>query len=246
MRDDGFILLRQQIPLSLIDEATNALLRVGERLGGPADGLDTAWNHFKDIDRAKGGLLYNAAKLLPQIHQLAIAPGVLSALRDNGVAEPSLVDVNFRIDSYGEEKFLFDWHQDYWFSVCSPNAMVFWIPLMPVTTETGGVELISNRDTGGRIFRTAGSEVYRSYADAVRLDEPVPDAPRHTFRLERGDVLMFRFNVLHRSLPVLGEAHSRWTLQARFADLADPAFFANHYKPARVAPGEVPFLKGLN
>ena len=241
---DGFRLLRGVLPPAAVQAAQASLLEVAERLGGPSTTLDQAWTHFKLEDRSRGSLLYNAAKLLPQVHNLALAPELLAALHAQGVVQPALVDVNFRIDSQGEDRFLFGWHQDYWFSMCSPCALVAWIPLAEVNEANGGVELMSVADTGGRILKTAPGGAYASYADAVRLDEPVPAGRTHRFTLDPGDVLLFRFDVLHRSLPVASPTAARWTLQARFADLADPDFLAVGYKPAQVRPDHIPYLQG--
>ena len=241
---DGFRLLKGVLPPLALQAAQTALLEVATRLGAPSTTLDQAWTHFRLRDRRRGGLLYNAAKLLPQVHALALAPELLMALQAQGLEQPALVDVNFRIDSIGEDRFLFDWHQDYWFSMCSPRALVAWIPLAAVTEATGGVELMSLADTGGRILKTAPGGAYASYADAIRLDEPVPAVRTHRFTLNPGDVLLFRFDVLHRSLPVASPTAARWTLQARFADLADPDFLAAGYRPAQVRPGHIPYLQG--
>jgi hypothetical protein len=62
---------------------------------------------------------------------------------------PALVDINCRIDSKDEQKYLFDWHQDYWFSVCSTNSIVVWIPIVNLTPEIGGLEIIENYQTKG-------------------------------------------------------------------------------------------------
>ena len=244
MGPDGFRLLKGVLPTTSLQAARAALLEVAVRLGAPARDLDAAWTRFRRQDRARGALLYNAAKLLPEVHGLALAPERLAALKAQGLVQPVLIDVKFRIDSKGEERFLSDWRQNYWFSMCSPHALVAWVPLAPVTEATGGVESKSLRDTGGRILETAPGGAYASYADAVRLDEPIPAGPAHRFSLDLGDVLLLRFDVLHRSLPVASPDRARWTLQARFADLADPVFLAAGYKPAQVRAGHTPYLQG--
>ena len=143
--------------------------------------------------------------------------------------------MNFRIDSHGEDRFLFGWHQDYWFSICSPAAIVAWIPLTDVRRDqNGGIELIPRDASQGRILKTRAGTAYNSYADAVVLDEPVPEGPFVSLDLEAGDVLLFRFDVLHRSLPVRSAGRARWTLQVRFADLHDSAFRGENYKPGVV------------
>ncbi len=159
---------------------------------------------------------------------------------------PAIVDVNFRIDSMGEEKFLFGWHQDYWFSICSPAAIVAWIPLTAVRgDENGGVELVPRDATGGRILKTRAGMQYTSYADAVLLDEDVPDGPKVSADMDSGDVLFFRFDVLHRSLPVRTADLSRWTLQVRYADLYDDVFREEQFKPGVVTASKSAYAERI-
>jgi ectoine hydroxylase-related dioxygenase (phytanoyl-CoA dioxygenase family) len=157
---------------------------------------------------------------------------------------PSLIDINCRIDSSGEEKFLFDWHQDYWFSIASTQASVVWIPLVDVTPETGGLDVISNRATGGKIYKTAAGGQYNSYADAVVLDEPIPEQDAVVLDdVHAGDVVLFKFNLLHRSRAVTAAAHSRFTVQLRFCDFFDQEFLGHKFRPGTVKPDQIDYLK---
>jgi hypothetical protein len=60
--------------------------------------------------------------------------------------------------------------------------------------------------------------------------------------MSAGDVLFFRFDILHRSLPVLREYRSRWTVQARFADFADSEFRERCFKPPSVSASNTSYL----
>ncbi len=232
----GYAVLRGLVGHEYYSDVRRDLTELAERLSGEQrQDIDQAWNHLRATDRRAGSLLYNAAKLLPSVHRIAACDKVLGGLRTLGMGAPAIVDVNFRIDSSGEEKFLFGWHQDYWFSICSPAAIVAWIPITAVRTrENGGVEVVPRDATGGRILKTRTSDKYTSYADAVLIDEPVPEGERASFDMNAGDVLFFRFDVLHRSLPVLTEDRSRWTLQVRYADLKDEVFRQEQFKPGVV------------
>ena len=61
--------------------------------------------------------------------------------------------------------------------------------------------------------------------------------------MNAGDVLFFRFDVLHRNLPIAVENRSRWTLQIRYADLNDWEFHNGSFKPSSVSQNSTPFLK---
>jgi len=241
---DGVEMSRQLLPEIALRRARRELLHVVRIITGCDFGsLDVAWNHIRGSDRTQGSLLYGAGKLTPGIHALAGHESILRQLLHFGLQAPAIIDVNFRIDSKGEEKYLFNWHQDYWFSVSSAKAVVAWIPLMDVTPAEGGVELIPARYTRGRIFKARRGETYDSYADGAVLDEDVPAHTPVRQVMSAGDVLFFRFDILHRSLPVLSEDRSRWTVQARFADFADAEFRERCFKPASVSASNTPYLQ---
>ena len=243
---DGFHLARDAIDPLDIQAIRQELLSIGSLIDvAPTfHSLDAMWNHFKRADRSRASLLYNAFKYLPSVNRLALSERMTAQLsRVCGLRKPALVDINCRIDSFGEGKYLFGWHQDYWFSVCSTQAAVVWIPLMELDPAVGGLELISNRDTGGRILKTRAGEQYNSYADAVLLDEALPTHQTAIVdRMSAGDALFFSFNLLHRSLPVADEERSRFTVQLRFADFTDEQFLQEKYRPGAVSSAKVDYL----
>lgn len=241
---DGIEISRRLLPKSAVQRARRELLQIVRIITGrDFDSLDAAWSHIRSSDRTQGSLLYGAGKLAPGIHALAGHESILRQLSLFGSEAPAIIDVNFRIDSKGEEKYLFNWHQDYWFSVSSAKAVVAWIPLMDVTLEEGGVELIPARYTQGRIYKARRGDTYNSYADGAVLDEALPAHASIRQVMSAGDVLFFRFDVLHRSLPVQRDDKSRWTVQARFADFADSEFRERAFKPASVTAGSTPYLQ---
>lgn len=233
----GFEFLQNCISLDRINRIKTEILWLTGILGGPVDAssIDEAWNFFKGQDRRTGALIYNAFKRLPSVHSLCAEDSLIAEIRKiTGFALPAILDVNCRIDSQGEEKYLFDWHQDYWFSVSSKNALVVWIPLEKVDEETGGIELYTSKDTQHKILKTCSGIKYNTYADAVRLAEDLPAGPTISTYMDPGDALLFKFNILHRSKPVLSKNRSRFTVQLRYADFADSEFIANEYKPGIV------------
>ena len=245
-RLSGFHLAREAIDPSDIHAIREELLSIGSLIDvAPVfDTVDAMWNHYKESDRSKASLLYNAFKYLPSVNRLALSKRMAGQLASIcGMRKPALVDINCRIDSFGEEKYLFGWHQDYWFSVCSTQAAVVWIPVMELDRPVGGLELVSNRDTGGRIFRTRAGDQYNSYADAVLLDEDLPEHEAVVVdEMAAGDALFFAFNVLHRSLPVVDRERSRFTVQLRFADFEDRQFIQEKFRPGAVSSAKVDYL----
>jgi hypothetical protein len=191
---------------------------------------------IKKNNRGKASVIYNAFKHLQSVKKLAVSDQIDDILKSLGFHKPALIDINCRIDSCGEEKYLFDWHQDYWFSVCSPDAVVIWIPVLGLSPDLGGLKIIDNKQTNGRILSSKGrTGEYNSYADAVILDEDISKFnPLAIESMSIGDVLCFKFNILHKSLPCISMNQSRFTVQLRFADFADVNFIAHKYKPGIV------------
>jgi hypothetical protein len=251
MATDGICVSKGLVAADCLTDVKAELLSIATSLGVPVSesaSVDTAWNWLRLHDRPAGGRLYNAFKRLPSVYRLATSTAILSALRAPDVAMklPMLVDVNCRIDSFEGDKFLFDWHQDYWFSICSPNAVVVWMPLTDVVPETGGLEVISNRWTGGKIYDSCAGKSYNSYADAVKLNDSIPDDRSVRVLPVEGEGLLFRFSVLHRSGRVATPSKSRFTVQLRFADGADEEFLANDYKPGTVASSRTDYVSKTN
>ncbi len=243
--ETGFMLFNNQVPQQFITRVHSELTYTANKIenGGFSD-VDDFWNWSKANDRKKGGILYNGFKYLHSVHSLATCDQIIEALKKTGIQSPALIDINCRIDSNGEEKYLFDWHQDYWFSIASKNAAVIWIPITEITPDLGGLDLISNKHTNGRIYKTKAGGKYNSYADAVLLDEEIPSEHAITINnMSPTDILVFKFNTLHKSNQVTSKTKSRFTIQFRFADFEDPEFMANQYKPGVVINQNVDYLK---
>lgn len=241
--DTGYAVLKHVVPTASIDRAVSEILEVGSLLSGRTfDDLDVMYADFKANSPEHTGLLYDACKRMMSINSLAFSPELIAQLRLLGCRSPASIDVNFRIDSRKREKYLFGWHQDYWFSMGSRNGLVAWVPLTDVSEETGGLEVISSEASGRKLYDVRPGTVFNSYADAIELDEPIPDQAAVPIRVAAGDALVFRFDVLHRSLPVLSDTRNRWTLQARFADFSDAEFRQRGFRPASVSKGSVPYL----
>jgi ectoine hydroxylase-related dioxygenase (phytanoyl-CoA dioxygenase family) len=243
----GYDIQHSACAVDILKNIQNELLELGRIIETKKrfNDINSLWNWLKVNDRTKGGDLYNAFKFLPSVAKLASSDFISSSLRDVcGINFPALIDINCRIDSKGEEKFLFDWHQDYWFSICSTQSVVVWIPVTALTPELGGLDLISNEHTGGRIFNTKKGELYKTYADAVLLDEDIPADKLTTInKLNLGDFLLFRFNTLHKSNVISSSVSSRFTIQLRFSDLNDSEFIQNRYKPGMVTPTKIDYIE---
>jgi hypothetical protein len=247
---DGCAVLRSAFEPSAFDrfhaEAMAVVRSIDRHVALTCGGdLDIAWAELARTDRRKASLLYDAVKYGLSLHQLAVSPRLIEGLTRAAAAEQlALVASTFRIDAPNEDHYSFSWHQDYWFSICSTRALVVWIPMRPIDLAEGGVELVSLQETGGKIFRVRRSPAYRSFSDSIILDEPfVPAAPVR-YHISPGDALIFRFDVMHRSVPNRSSTgRCRWTCQLRFAAFDDPQFLAEGFRPGVVTKELITYLE---
>lgn len=239
---DGFYLAKSVIPEEHLDKIENEVKGLSKSFGVEGDNYPSIWNNATNVSRETAGLIYNGAKRLPSVVQLPNKGVIQFAESYLNVKLPALVDVNFRIDAPQEDKYAFDWHQDYWFSVCSPLALVAWTPLVATDSEIGGVEVYPQSDESHKIYKVKRNQVYNSYSSSVLLDESLPSSPTLTPSVEPGDCLFFRFHMLHRSIPNISKNRQRWTIQSRIADFADPEFKYHEFKPGIVTKDFISYL----
>ncbi len=245
--EHGFEIVDKVISNTNLLNVHDDLLNIGKNLeeNKNFNDLDDLWNHFCKVDRSKGGALYNGFKFLPSIPAIAYSDDMQSKLQKIcKIKHPALIDINCRIDSKGDEKFLFDWHQDYWFSVSSRNAAVVWIPITGLEPSLGGLEIIPFKSNDLKIYNTKAGDTYNSYADAVKLDDEIPSEKAvKVENIDMGSALFFSFSSLHKSLPITNKNRSRFTIQLRFVDYCDKEFISNNYKPGQVSKQTIDYLK---
>jgi len=242
-KNNSFKIVNDLVSKSERQILQNQLLKIANNLGADFnfDDVDKMWNYFKKENRKLGGAVYNGFKYLPIINKIAHSENMHKNLKKVcGIDNPALVDVNCRIDSSGEEKFLFDWHQDYWFSVSSTKAVVVWMPISGLNPSIGGLEIISSHQKNIKTYKTKQGTKYDSYADAFLIDDVIPyEDVKIIDQMDAGSALFFSFSSLHKSLPVLSKDKSRFTIQFRFADFDDKEFINNHYRPGQVTKESV-------
>jgi hypothetical protein len=125
---------------------------------------------------------------------------------------PSTMPV-VRFDRPGESKFLTPVHQDYWYSMLSPNSLTLWFGGVPLTRAMGLLEVIPGTHRLGLLptrpfsvenpFTTA-----ESFSDDRFVPVEVPDDA----------VLVFNQMLVHRSTPNLSD-RVRFSIQVRYNDL---------------------------
>ncbi|HEY9760845.1 MAG TPA: phytanoyl-CoA dioxygenase family protein [Oculatellaceae cyanobacterium] len=208
--------------------------------------IHAVWNTLRAQNRSLAGQLYDAIKHSITLRQIAVAPNLVAAVRHYlGSQLVGLVDLNVRIDAPEENQFLFGWHQDYTYNLCSKEGLVVWIPLTELDLETGGLEIISNAVTGGRIYKVKRNPVYVSYSNSILIDEEVEEASAERVYPNLGDALFFKFNVMHRSMPNNSKTKCRWTLQLRFASYEDAEFQQERFRMEPVRADKIAYLERM-
>jgi len=246
---DGYTTAKAVIPRELFESFYDEVRAIGRTLAKDLDitatgTIDEVWMQLAKRDRALAGQLYDAVKHSVALRKISVSPELLATLKQAmGSDAIGLVDLNVRIDAPNEDKFLFAWHQDYWFSICSPQAVVAWIPLVQLDGEKGGIEVISNTETGDRVCKVKRSPVYESYSNSILIDEPVNDAAARQAIPGLGDALLFKFNVLHKSMRNSSKTACRWTLQLRFASFEDEEFRKEKFRPGIVTAQKISYLE---
>jgi len=97
------------------------------------------------IDRSKGGEIYRACRHLLPLHQMATSPAVIDLAKF--LMKTEFINSNpytaMRIDQKKEQKYLFEWHQDYPYTQGSQDGIVIWGSLFDSKEGDGGIKLLS-------------------------------------------------------------------------------------------------------
>ena len=215
--------------------------------------LTHKWFSLIAEGRNKGASLYNILKGLPSI--LSASSGLCShPVIQQSLHSPVVIDINARIDSYGEEHYLFDWHQDFWFLMASRFAKVVWIPLLPLTPSNGGIKLASQYYSPDSSFvlpiRPSLSD-YLSYSSSLLLrDSPdsfISNSDVLTINnLSSGDGVIFDFLTPHASINVPEPNQVRLTLQVRLGDLTCPEFISSGFKKCTHTRTDMAYLSFID
>ncbi|WP_338516646.1 phytanoyl-CoA dioxygenase family protein [Alteromonas gracilis] len=231
---EGWVLLKDfynfEEDLLPIHKNVNQLIKLkSEELNLPFDiDVDDRINNevFLKIcekDRAKAGEIYRATRHLAATHKLLqkeenirLAQFLMSTNNVNVIPY-----VPLRIDIKGEEKYLFDWHQDFPYTQGSTDGIVSWAPLFDVINGEGGIKLIPRSHHCGILpVKVADKKnANANGAHTIRLVEldSLEDEEAFTIDVNAGDVLVFSTLLLHKSIP-LPTQKIRWTTQLRYAN----------------------------
>lgn len=177
-------------------------------------------------DRAQLGAVYRSCRHIEALQKLLVNEKFLSVSKQLMSTEQINVCpyTATRIDLQGEEKYLFDWHQDYHYIQGSIDGVVFWMPLSPLDT-TGAVEVLQGSHKLG-LQKVKIVDLDNSNKNGAKTMELIPD--KSIFELEKvapklelGDALVFSTLLVHRSIAQTATP-VRVTTQFRYGNFLNP------------------------
>lgn len=189
--------------------------------------FDAGFQALLAADRRWAAEVYDAVKQVPGFVRLIAHPAneaLVRTLRPGCVPGIAGGGSGIRIDHPGEDRFRAHWHQEYPAQLRSLDGVVFWSPLVPVTTELGPVVMCPGSHREGPLPVRSEALGGRSGAYALRLDREAELIGRYRQEaplLQPGDLAVMDFLLLHASGHNRGE-RSRWSMQFRWFNFAEP------------------------
>ena len=208
-----------------LDALQAQLDELGKLIVGPAFSSTRYRDCCELLTPQRQSLLYDRLKYLPALSRMSGSEAVRGLCIALGLGLPSLMGCcNMRLDKPGDARHLFEWHQDTLYLLGSTNAVTLWIPLQDVDLAHGTIEVIPGSHAQGILpFRKVSDKAVAPGVPFLQRDLSLAIEVTQTplaIEAKRGDVVVFRQMLLHRSTP----NHStqiRWTAQLRVTDVAE-------------------------
>ena len=188
--------------------------------------FDAGYTKLIALDRAYGGEVYDAVKQIPAFMRVVTHPAnerVMRELRSSCVPGLAAGGYGIRIDNPGEDRFRTLWHQEYPAQLRSLDGIVFWSPLVPITSELGPVAVCTGSHRDGPVPVRITTEAGRQGAYALSLDDESARVSRYPHQApltKPGDLILLDFLLLHASGHNRAQ-RSRWSMQFRYFNFAD-------------------------
>ena len=234
----GVVVIKNLLAKDTLSEqraAVNRLLAIRlQRLGHSlvSDDIDDNLNALVEHDQRHAMDIIRAIKDSPFFYAI-LADSKLHEISKACLNCDTLLSIHdiaqFRIDPPNHDERNFEWHQDFQYNVMSMNSATIWYPLKRVSEEMGPLVVVpgSHRTIVPVEMNFEGHQPGSGLMHAVlRFQVDEFEAERKAAVLcpvEEGDVVVFHSLMLHRSSANRSN-RSRWTVNPRFGDAADPAF----------------------
>lgn len=193
-----------------------------EREDFNGDNFDSGFLSLLQKNRDFGSEIYDQVKQIPAFLRLICSQkndDLFREIRNTDLSGIGAASYGIRIDNPGEEAFRSQWHQEFTFQPQSKDGIVFWTPLLPLTQNSGPVQICSKShkdgvrkfSRGGDYLEKVGAYQFGLYNEGAVISKYDVVAP-----LTRpGDLLLMDFCTIHQSGFNVG-TRSRWSIQHRF------------------------------
>ena len=242
--EDGFLILESFYDLQLINDIRQSIYKIIDILIDHHDldikksifrmgYFDDAYIKLLNIDRAYGGVIYDAVKQIPAFNRLVNCEKnqlLFSLLRPKSLPSVAAGGHGIRINNPSEEKYIAPWHQEYPAQLRSISGLVFWSPLYDVKLENGPVVLAKSSHKQGVLpvyFDRGATDVYALKIHEVSMILEKYDLVQPI--LKAGDLIVMDFCTVHRS----GENKSNralWSMQFRWFDMLEETGVNNNWQ----------------
>jgi hypothetical protein len=258
--EDGYLLLRgfyePQSELAPIQRSLYEIIGLlaakhgldGRREAFRPERFDAGYQGLIARDRAAGGEVYDAAKLIPAFHRLLCSEKneqLFGELRGTDLAGIGAASFGIRIDNPREEQFRSHWHQEFLFQPQSLDGLVFWSPLVPVEENMGPVQIcVGSQRHGLCIYRRGDRYANKPGAYQIGLADEAATVARYEIvapLVAPGDLLILDYLTLHQSGYNVSE-RSRWSMQFRLFNFRDPVGQKLGWKPSVTAGTDIESL----
>ncbi|GBO52288.1 phytanoyl-CoA dioxygenase [Pseudanabaena sp. lw0831] len=192
--------------------------------------FDYGYQKLISVNRRYGGEVYDAIKQIPAFMRLISLEKndqIFMQLRNTDTPAIAAAGYGIRIDNPHEERYRSLWHYEYRDQLRSIDGIVFWSPLVALTSGMGPVKICPRSHLGGlrRSYLKDPDNLEKTGAYAMRLENEASLIAQYGTVAplsEPGDLVLMDFLTLHSSGVNISE-RSRWSMQFRYFSFEDPS-----------------------
>ncbi len=195
-----------------------------------SDNFDYGYQQLIATDRQYGGELYDAVKQIPAFIRLVSLEKndqVFSLLRNTDMPAIAAGGYGIRIDNPYEDKYRTLLHYEYRDQLRSIDGIVFWSPLVSITSDLGPIKICPKSHHEGlrRSYLRDPENPEKTGAFAMRLENEAALTEKYGFVAplsKPGDLILMDFLTLHSS-GINIASRSRWSMQFRYFNFNHPS-----------------------
>lgn len=204
--------------------------------------FDQKYLYLIEVDRALGGIIYDAIKQIPAFVRLVAHPAheiLFSELRDQASAGIAAGGYGIRIDNPFEDKYRAMWHQEYPAQLRSVDGVVFWSPLISINDDLGPVVFCPGSHYEGPlpVCEADPEKAGRTGAYSLKIHEEAKYLSKYkkiSPLTDPRDLVLIDFLVLHTSGYNRSD-RSRWSMQFRYFNYNENTGRAHAWKGSYAA-----------